>query len=1056
MTGRRLDLRGKKTGGSARRLERRGVSGLRRSVAFFCLAFVLAAQWAWSQRLGPLVFDDRRQSKAAPAERAAAARPPSLSLRLPPPAAAVLPPLGTDDLQRLRPREGLKPVGVHRALPEEAVVSSFSDGATKTTVAGAWRSTAAGRLWRLRTTSPGARALRFHFQDFDVGAGSVWVHAADGRIAGPYSGRGAYDDGDFWSGIVLGESATIEYLPDPAAPTEEAAPFRIAAVSHLWSVPGSAGDGAPQAQAAAAEESQSNGKTLAEKPLKKSVAAMRSLAGGPLSPARNTGGPLTPGQPAAFSLGPVNNPTLFAGFLSFRLEVPANAARVTFTLNSVDPGVDVDLFVRFGEDPGVADGRVVADYSSTGGSGNEEIVIDRHSDPPLQTGTYFIALALFDTGVIARGTLTATLELEEPPPSEREAGGPLTPGQPAAFRLGPVGSPTLFNGDLSFRFEVPAGVTYATFTLESADPGVDVDLFVRFGQDTARRDGSIVRDYASRSNSGNEKIGVTRFSDPPLQAGTYFVSLLLYDTGAAAAGTLTAQLGTIEDCHLDAVCYPEWSRSAAGVAQILFARDGGLFVCSGTLLNNRRQDFTPYFLTAAHCVNSEEQARSVIAFWFHQTQHCNAGPPARSSAQRTEGARLLATLGDGVDNGRAHPDGDMTLLQLAGELPAGIVFQGWDANPQPVDAQVAGIHHPGNDLWGAYKRIAFGRIVPDRRPGDAPYAIVSHLQGYTERGSSGSALFSRPETVVGALSFGQVRENENACPTDLRDGYTHFSVFYPHIRQFLDTPFPEGAPRISAGGVVLAAGIPAVNRISPNAIVSVFGQDFAPPGTQAVNPALNAAGRVASVLAGLCLEIDGKRAPLFAVFPNQINAQAPHDLAPGQARVEVVRGCGTEAEQRGRAATVEAAAVSPMFFNFVSNANGRNPVAALHGGGPALAGAPGLLPGAVFTPAAPGEYVTLFGTGFGATEPPLEAGRIPARALPDGLARLADTVSFTFDGIAVPPEDVYYAGAAPCCAGLYQLTVRVPPALPDGDAPVIAAVQGVSTPAGPFLTVRRQ
>ena len=236
---------------------------------------------------------------------------------------------------------------------------------------------------------------------------------------------------------------------------------------------------------------------------------------------------------------------------------------------------------------------------------------------------------------------------------------------------------------------------------------------------------------------------------------------------------------------------------------------------------------------------------------------------------------------------------------------------------------------------------------------------------------------------------------------------------------------------------MLAAGTPIVSRISPNAIVSVFGQAFAPQGTQARSPVLDAEGRIAAELAAACLEIDGKRAPLFAVFPTQINAQVPHDLQEGRASVRVVRGCGTGEERRSPAETVATAAVSPMFFNFTSNPDGRNPVAALHGDGPGLAGAPGLLPGAVFTPAEPGEVVSLFGTGFGATAPRLEAGRIPGMQ-----AVLASEVSFTFDGIAVPPEDVIYAGAAPCCAGLYQFAVRVPPDVSDGDAPVRATVAG--------------
>ena len=260
------------------------------------------------------------------------------------------------------------------------------------------------------------------------------------------------------------------------------------------------------------------------------------------------------------------------------------------------------------------------------------------------------------------------------------------------------------------------------------------------------------------------------------------------------------------------------------------------------------------------------------------------------------------------------------------------------------------------------------------------------------------------------------------------------------------TPAPAPPPRIPAAGIVLATGTPAVNRISPNAIISVFGQEFA--GTQTLNPVIDADGGIAVNLAATCLEIGGKRAPLFVVTPGQINAQVPHDLAPGEAALTVTRGCGTANEQRSAAASATVAAVSPAFFNVLSNLDGRNPLVALHGDGPDLAGAPDL--GAAFTPAEPGEVVTLYGTGFGPTEPTIAAGRIPGEAahLPNAA------VAFTVGGIAVPPQDVLYAGASPCCAGLYQFAVRLPADVPDGDATVTATVQGVSTPEGPYLTIR--
>ena len=910
---------------------------LHHSGILFLLTCALLSGSAQAQRIGPLVRDNQQQAKASSAEREEALRPPSLQLSLPSPAEVALPPLGPDDLQRLQPQRGRPPViGVHRRLPQEALKLSFSAGGVKSTAEGAWQSTEAGRLWRLKLTSPSARALRVHFRDFAIGAGRLWLHSEDGQAVGPYSGSGRYGDGDFWSGIVFGDSLTIECLPAPAA-AGEAVPFRIVAISHIWGdvlkdgaedggqwpkaaregsdrpgasklLPGPIGlaVGTPSKKARLTKAIQSvkrsaslqqprpkaarpltsgrpvtfsrgpvdsptlfhgdfsyqlevpedatrvtftlksdadvallvrygedndiqNGRPVydyaadevfegteeieidpqSDPPLRAgtyfvsvvvfatgvevncTLTAEVEREGGTQPP--SSGNTLTPGQPVTFQRGPVDSPTLFPGDDSFRLEVPEDAARVIFTLESVDPDVDVDLYVRYGEDNAVQNRRVVSDHASESPTGNERIAITRRSNPPLRAGAYFVSIALFDTGVVANCTLTAEVELEgEALPTV--SGGTLMPGQPADFRLGPVDSPTLFTGDHSFRFEAPQNATRITFTLESVDPDVDVDLYVRFGQDNSVHDGDPVSEHASRGQTGNERIGITRRSDPPLRAGTYFVSILVFDEGVVADGTLTATVETdAEDCHLDVTCYPEWSSSATAVATIFFETSGGASSrCSGTLLNNRRQDLTPYFLTAAHCVASEQEARSVTAFWSYQTRTCNGDLPDLLSVPRTEGAGLLSTLG-----GAGYPEGDMALLQLEGDMPEGVVFQGWDAAPQPVGAQVTGIHHPGSDDWGFFKRISFGRIIPESAfvTSDDTYFNVSYPvgQGYTEPGSSGSAVFSNSETVVGALSGGDIVGY--ACPTEpVVDYFTNFSAFYPHVRPFIDNMLASGQP----------------------------------------------------------------------------------------------------------------------------------------------------------------------------------------------------------------------------------------------------------------------
>ena len=414
--------------------------------------------------------------------------------------------MGPNDLQRLQPQEGRPPLsGVHRRLPAGAVTRSFSGGAVKTTAEGAWQSTAVGRLWRLKMTSPSARAMRIHFRDFAIGAGSLWLHSASGQVVGPYTGSGLYGDGDFWSGIVFGDSLTIEYLPDGAS-AKEAVPFQIVAISHIWddAFGGGVEGGVRWPQGALGSSDRRGslkplpdridvavGTQLKKSRLTKAIQLVERSAF--LQPPRpKAARPLTPGLPVSFSRGPVDTPTLFSGDNSFRLEVPDNASRVTFTLES---DADVALLVRYGEDNELENGRPVFDYfADEVFAGTEEIVITPQSDPPLQAGTYFVSVGVFATGVEVNCTLTAEVELDGEAPPPMSGGRPLTPGQPVSFRRGPVDTPTLFRGDFSFRLEVPEDASRVTFTLES---DVDVELAVRYGEDNAVEDRSLVTDHRS-------------------------------------------------------------------------------------------------------------------------------------------------------------------------------------------------------------------------------------------------------------------------------------------------------------------------------------------------------------------------------------------------------------------------------------------------------------------------------------------------------------------------------------------------------------------------------
>jgi hypothetical protein len=231
---------------------------------------------------------------------------------------------------------------------------------------------------------------------------------------------------------------------------------------------------------------------------------------------------------------------------------------------------------------------------------------------------------------------------------------------------------------------------------------------------------------------------------------------------------------TVGNCHNDVTCFPAWANVAKAVG-IYFASDAsGSFQCTGQLIATQNNDLTPYFITAAHCVNTAAEAATVQVYWLYQTPTCNGAPPSLASCPTTVGANLTATL--------ATSDG--TLLRLTGAVPGGLFYVGWTSTPVTNGTSVAGVHHPD----GSWKRISFATATDQSGcsiPGTSSTSVDAHWSsGVTEGGSSGSGLF-RADTMqlIGTLSCGP-----SACgasDVNLHDGYGRFASFYPTISAFL-------------------------------------------------------------------------------------------------------------------------------------------------------------------------------------------------------------------------------------------------------------------------------
>jgi len=166
--------------------------------------------------------------------------PPGRLARIPPSSRLALGPLTEEERNRPSRRPGLPVVGVVRQLRTDGAAEGrcerLPDGVM---------------VWRLELESAGAAGIRVRFEDFDVGDGRVWLYADDETL-GPYSGRGIFGDGEFWTGAIFADRIVIEYEPSRGSACSDEPPFRIREITHLWETPLSPATGkSPRSYAAA-------------------------------------------------------------------------------------------------------------------------------------------------------------------------------------------------------------------------------------------------------------------------------------------------------------------------------------------------------------------------------------------------------------------------------------------------------------------------------------------------------------------------------------------------------------------------------------------------------------------------------------------------------------------------------------------------------------------------------------------------------------------------------------------------------------------------------------
>ncbi len=102
--------------------------------------------------------------------------------------------------------------------------------------------------------------------------------------------------------------------------------------------------------------------------------------------------------------------------------------------------------------------------------------------------------------------------------------------------------------------------------------------------------------------------------------------------------------GDSERCNKDINCSQaeDWQTDKRAVCKILYKKsNGNWYICSGALINNTRNDGSPFFLTANHCVSSSAEAESMILYFNYESPTCNG--PDGDETQTVSGTSSLAT-----------------------------------------------------------------------------------------------------------------------------------------------------------------------------------------------------------------------------------------------------------------------------------------------------------------------------------------------------------------------------------------------------------------------------
>jgi uncharacterized protein (TIGR03437 family) len=241
----------------------------------------------------------------------------------------------------------------------------------------------------------------------------------------------------------------------------------------------------------------------------------------------------------------------------------------------------------------------------------------------------------------------------------------------------------------------------------------------------------------------------------------------------------------------------------------------------------------------------------------------------------------------------------------------------------------------------------------------------------------------------------------------------------------------SSAPAIS--GIVNAASYS--SPVGPGSLVAIFGSNL----EVGTTPAQASSTPLPTMLAGTTVTFNDTKAALLFVSPGQINAQVPSTITSNGGSASTVSVVVSTSAGSSADSQVSVFSVGPGLFT--SDASGCGAAAALN-----VASDGSVSVNSSSNSAAPGDYISLYGTGLG----------IPSVVPSDGTA-LSTADSFTSTGLVhldystsgVVPS---YSGLAPTLVGVDQVNFQIPTDTREGCA-VPISMEADAKLLSPLVTI---